>query len=551
MKRLILSFLIATAAWAQLSMQQRVDDFNYLSGVLNRNYAAYEWKQKVLGFDLLETRPWLEKVRAAKDDFEYYDICIAYVASLSDANTYVQLPSDFVADLGFTADLYDGKAIIDLIDRQKLPLSKYDLALGDELVSMDGIPVERLIQEYGKYGIESNKRSTDRFAVDFLTYRQQAYVTRAADVGATARVAIRKADGTTETLDLPWTKTGTPMQVGPVPDFTAESKSEPVLDSLDRAAQPRFRTARNLAAAADADPVEVSATGALAPLFTLPADFQRRLGTGRTDQISSGSYLSAGKRIGYLRIPSATASTAFLNQLDGELVWLSANTDVLVLDQMRDRITNICASERVAARFVGRSFTQPGFAYRGTLANVRLYEDALDNATAAGAPDATIGILGDILRALRQAYAENRGMTGALPVCGTSLTDRPVTTVSYTKPILLVVDEFSSDLVPAILQDEGRAKVFGMRTRGTLGLSLAVRGSAFGETVIFVKDALMVRSKSVKNPGYPDGPYVESSGVHPEVVEDFMTIDNYKRKGVGFVEAFTKSALDLISDPRP
>ena len=65
MKRLMLGFLIASAAWAQLSMQQRVDDFNYLSGVLNRNYAAYEWKQKVFAFDMLETKPWLDRVLKA------------------------------------------------------------------------------------------------------------------------------------------------------------------------------------------------------------------------------------------------------------------------------------------------------------------------------------------------------------------------------------------------------------------------------------------------------------------------------------------------------
>ena len=552
MRRLILAVLATgCAAWAQMSMQQRVDDFNYLAGLLNRNHAAYEWKQRVFGFDMLDTKPWLERVRNAKDDFEFYDLCMEYVGSLRDANTYLQLPSDFEAYLGFTADLYDGKAIVEFIDRAQLPAARFAIATGDELVSIDGIAIGRIIADYGKYGIEGNQRATDRFAVDFATYRPQAFVPRAGELGATSKVVLRKPDGEMVTLDLPWLKFGTPMKVGPVPEFGEKLASAASYeDVLSR----RFRLTagrQKRATAGGPEPAELNAI-TVAPVFNLPANFGARLGRGRADQIFSGSYQAEGKRIGYLRIPAATTGAAFLTQLDTEIVWLAANTDVLVLDQMRDRLTDVCAGERVAARFIGRNFTQPGFAIRATWSNLLAYEDTLELLKDLGAPADLVGGFEDIVRALRAAYSQNRGMTGAVPFCGVDLEnrlpvrDRAGSVVAYTKPILLLTDELSTDFVPAILQDEGRAKVFGSRTRGYQGQSFGLAGPAFSEMFLSVKDAAMVRSKSVKNPGYPEGPYVENAGVHPEVEVEYRTLENRRTNGAAYVEAFTKAALALL-----
>lgn len=556
MRILAAILLLAGTAFAQMSMQQRIDDFTYLSSLMNRNYAPYEWKRQLFGFDMLDLKPWLERVRDAKSDSEFYDICIDYVASLKDYNTYLELPSDFEAYLGFTADLYDGKAIVEFIDRAQLPSARYSIALGDEVLSIDGRKIEDLLGEYAKYSIDGNPQATRRLSMDSITYRSQLYNPHAAEVGTTSSVEIRKADGSVVTLNLPWATYGTPMRTGPLPDFTSESASLPFheqfLTALDRGAPVRKAARLTLSADIESSTPEIQGIGNLAPLYTLPANFQVRLGRGRTDAIYSGWYESGGKRIGLLRIPSFANSAALFSQLDTEIVWLNDNTDVLIVDQMRDRLQSICAAERTAARFIGKPFRQPGFEVRATWTTVINFQQAVESAFENGADDDTIAGLQAILNDLRTAYSENRGRTGPLPLCGTTIDRQPVNDrngrlVAYTKPILLVTDDLSSDFFAAAIKDAGIAKQFGIRTRGVLGTGISVLGPAYSEMTVYIKDSMMTRAGPVMSPGYPDSAYVESTGVHPEFVEDFMTMENYRLRGVPFVESFTRAALSLLS----
>ena len=99
----------------------------------------------------------------------------------------------------------------------------------------------------------------------------------------------------------------------------------------------------------------------------------------------------------------------------------------------------------------------------------------------------------------------------------------------------------------AAIKDAGIAKQFGIRTRGVLGTGISVLGPAYSEMTVYIKDSMMTRTGPVKSPGYPDSAYVESTGVHPEFVEDFMTMENYRLRGAPFVESFTRAALSLLS----
>jgi hypothetical protein len=112
MKRPIAFAVLAAAtilpAAAQMTREQKLADFQQLAAVYAKNYAPYEWKRDALGFDLFRIGPWLERAARSKDDLEFYDVCIEYVASLNDAHDGFELPSGFYASLGFSADLYDG-----------------------------------------------------------------------------------------------------------------------------------------------------------------------------------------------------------------------------------------------------------------------------------------------------------------------------------------------------------------------------------------------------------------------------------------------------------
>ena len=102
--------------FAQLTREQRAFDFQNLSAMFARRYAPIEWKKQAFRVDLLDIKPWLARIAAAKDDLEFFEIEAEYVAALDDVHTGFQMTSSFSASLGITVDIYDGKVLLDSIN---------------------------------------------------------------------------------------------------------------------------------------------------------------------------------------------------------------------------------------------------------------------------------------------------------------------------------------------------------------------------------------------------------------------------------------------------
>ena len=141
MRRLALGVLlviVTTAAYGQLTPDQKISDFLNVAAVYDKNYGPYEWKRDAIGFDLLNVAPWIERVAATKTDLDFYEVMVSYVAALNDAHDNYALPSNFVARLNFGVDIYDGKLLVDTISRNRLPASEFPFVIRYELVSIDG-----------------------------------------------------------------------------------------------------------------------------------------------------------------------------------------------------------------------------------------------------------------------------------------------------------------------------------------------------------------------------------------------------------------------------
>src|SRR5215468_8888896 len=96
----LLLLIFASPLSAQLSTDQRVFDFQSLAALFEKRYAPADWKFQAFGFDLFDLKPWLDRVRAAKDDLEFFEIEAEYVAKLQDTHTGFQIPSNYAARLG-------------------------------------------------------------------------------------------------------------------------------------------------------------------------------------------------------------------------------------------------------------------------------------------------------------------------------------------------------------------------------------------------------------------------------------------------------------------
>jgi hypothetical protein len=553
---IVLLGILPSSCIAQLTVPQKVSDFRVLVGHYDKYYAPYELKKQLFNFDALLISPWLDRVAATTSDLDFYELCVEYVASLNDTHDSFGIPSDFVARLGFTTDLYDNKLLVDSINRTLIPLALYPIVNGDELVSIDGVPVEQLLSDFSKYGRQGNPRSTRRLTAARLTIRPQSVMPHAADVGDSAIVVIRSnQDGSLKTYTIPWSKTGTPIkQEGPIPTpilsaaAQVESTEPPIVDDpVPDYLQPLI----------DAQQSGVSAEfglngyGARTPLFALPAGFVLRRGLSSTDFFYSGTFSAGGYRIGFLRIPNygPTSTTAGLAELDGEIAFFQANTDGLVIDEMRNNGGNLCFGENVMTRFALGPFESTSFELRAFYSRLANFYASLESAKAAGADQSVIDSYQAIVDQLMSAYRENRGLTGPLPLCTPNITRLP-NSIRYTKPTMMMIDEFSTstaDSVPAMFQDAGRGPLFGWRSNGAGGNNTTFSSGAFSEGFEGMTLALQVRPKIVSTPEYPPSRLIENVGVRPDIQVDYMTKDNLLQQGKPYVDAFTAAIVDLIT----
>jgi hypothetical protein len=215
MKRaLALLSISAGLSWGQLTPGQKLEDFQNLASLYAKLYAPEHWKVELFNYNLFKISPWITMVQQTTNDLDFYEIMSEYVAALNDGHSIYFNPSDFLAFLPFTCDIYDGKVLIDSID----PTSGFSFQVGDELVMVDNETTDKFITDFSRFFSYANPVSTSRFAVGLIPFREQAIDPKAEALGATATVVIRRQKGNLETYTIPWVKSGTPLtEIGPVP----------------------------------------------------------------------------------------------------------------------------------------------------------------------------------------------------------------------------------------------------------------------------------------------------------------------------------------------
>ena len=613
MKRLLavsILLCIAPICFAQLSHQQKHDDFASLVGLYDKQYAPYEWKVQAFDFDLLKLQPWLAQVNSSHDDLTFYDICVRYVASLQDSHDACIVPSFYEAYLPILADRYDGKVLIDFIDRTALPQETYPFAVGDELVSVDGKHVEEWVVSLGPYSVngQGNPVTRDRLAIATMLDRYQGYYPFANKIraGDKATIVVKGQNGTTASYELPWATLGIPFDgSGPVPNpggkpFTvrtafSESSVKRSMRQIDQAEKNSWdiwtgeHPSREVPSAPKGldriqqlqefsafEPDHVLAGSlfpfnAFFPAFAPPPGFKLRLGAKSTDEFVSGTFPVGGRNVGFIRIPSfgPISRTNAINQFRTETVFFQQNTSGLVIDLMSNGGGNICYAYNLA-QFLS---PQP---FQALSARVRASEQWLLNLESIlvfqqlnGVSQSDIDLTSDMIEEIQRARVENRGLTNPIQAyspaaeCNSSggllylpAKDSQGNNIAYTKPILLLTDNFtisSAEMFAAKLQDENRVSVYGVRTDGGGGNNFrySYASGPYGESTVVVTQSLMVRNHNVSTPGLPSAPYIENIGIQPDFVADFKTKANLLTGGQPFVAGFSQAISKLITAGNP
>jgi C-terminal processing protease CtpA/Prc len=264
----------------------------------------------------------------------------------------------------------------------------------------------------------------------------------------------------------------------------------------------------------------------------------------------------AGYTIGFIRIPSFSPGnqSRAVRQFQAEIAYFQANTDGLVVDDMRNPGGSVGYLNLLAQQLMPYPFRTVAYEVRATSGWVQSFSSSLSQAKAAGASQSTIDTYQNLLNAVLDANAQNRGRTGPLPVDGPTIERQPArdangNMIAYTKPLIVLVDEFSAsggDLFPATIQDNARGPILGMRTMGLGGTVSDVNATAYSEAITRVTQSLMNRKNPVVTSDFPAAPYVENIGVRPDIVVDYMTRDNLLYGGNTFVATFMSAIADQI-----
>ncbi len=534
-------------------------DFQDLAANVSKNYAFYEWKRDAIQFDGLDLAPWLDRVRKAQDDLEFWTICSQYIASFKDSHSVFQLPSDFIATLGFDVDVYEGKVYVDSLF---LSQARSKLAIGDELVAIDGKPVSDLIDGIASQIGSGNALSGRRFAASLLVNPEQDLVAGAIQIPASAMLMIHRQDGSTDTVVLRWITNGTPYtQAGPVP-------------SLQSASSPRTRAAapRDTGSGQGGDPTPtymmrarkrqhfqvkprrfLAGFGELAPVFDLPGGFVQRRGTGDFDTTFTGTFSAGGYRIGYLRVADFLGFSR--DELQGEMAFLGANTDGMIVDMTRNPGGSGCAVEELASAFAPQGLNSLGVSVRATWEDILGISEDLAFAEEFGATETEIAELRAVLAAYKDAFQKNRGLTTPLPLCSITqnigpLQDALGNSIAYDKPVLVLVDGLTAsaaELFSAILQDNGRAVLYGSTTDGAGGSPNGFSSGIYSESMVNLAQAIAIRNQTIVTMDFPAAPYIENIGVRPDVAADYQTVDNLLNRGKSYVDGFTRQMVDYIA----
>ena len=551
-----LALLVCTVCRGQMTPAQKASDFTQLAATYAVNYGPLDWKRTALGFNLLDIGNWVNQAMQTQDDLDFYELCVAYVASLDDAHDAFLLPSDFAADLGFSADVYDGKVIIDAVSRSRLPSVRFPFYPGDELISVDGVAAQDLIQSLSKYSIAANSLSTRRIAAAYISHRDQEIMPHAHLVPDTSTVVIRLQQGGIQSFSIPWKKSGTPITVvGPVigpsgiapARATAEASVPDYMRPLMKLRNMRVPAYRSLVG-----------FGARAPVFQLPGSFVLRMGSQPYDFFYSGVFQAQGLRIGYIRIPSFDfflSSDDFQTEID----YMQQNTDGLIVDVMRNPGGDPCAAEDLLQRLIPTPFRNVGLEIRATWNWVESFTQALQDAESMGAASDVISEYQNLLQQVTAAYLTPSGRTDALPICDATLDLQPATdsngqVIAYNKPLMLLTDELSAsaaEYFAAVLQDNHRAILFGMRTMGAGGNVDVFPTTTYSNGAATLTESLMHRMNPVATSDYPAAPYVENIGVRPDIALDYMTLDNLNHRGAAFVQAFSDAMVNYINSSMP
>ena len=527
------------------------------------HYAPVEWKQQTFQVDFVKEYERIrEAVRSnpAITQREFQDMLADFVSKTRDYHTGIHFFSTERARLPLSIMSAGGRYYLAYIDRASMPESAFPFQPGDEVVEFDGKPVAEAVKSLIR---TPNTAETDaRLAEMHLTNRIRQ-IGNDVPKGPVS-LKIKDASGRVQDVRMNWqympemvpadvpVRDGgilphTPGEDGPVRK-PASGLRELLEKLLPTMAHPHAEALSRMAKDQADNKFMIGSRESFVPklgkvLWEIPKE----------SPIHAYVYEDAkGRKIGYIRIPDYMGEEPHV-QIFAQLVAQFQNvTDGLVIDQVNNPGGNMFYMAQLESMLTDRPLLAPKHRVIAGESDAYWAASVLQKAMSGGM---MMNAMADELKELLSGLTAMQGVLQYARFilselkAGRRLT-RPVhlfgmdkiaphPQARYTKPILVLVNEtdFSAgDFFPAILQDNGRAKIFGVRTAGAGG---GVKSVEFPNQV-----GIAGLSYTWTIAERPNGQPIENLGVTPDIAYQ-ITADDLRTDFSGY-KAAVNAGLDSM-----
>lgn len=547
MKRIIplvvLFTIICSVSFAGLTTEQRVNDAQMIVDLFEHRYGPLPWKSELLGINhMAMASELLTSAYEATSDEEFFQAIALYLGTFQDAHVSYSFPSSYIATLGFDADDIGGNVIITYIERELLPEDIFPFSIGDRIIALDGISVDELRAELSLLDSLGTTRADARNAAQNLVWRAQAKFPFMPE--GRALVTIEPHNGSPAvTVDIPWITKGLPF--APIAVYLNKSKASSAATKPAPRALDRLRSiVSSVGVEGYEDEEEIGE-----PPFTLWPDFMQI----EDAPFFAGTFALGAKKIGFIRIETFAETWEQLDKifefLKRIVPRLQKNTDALILDLTGNGGGDLCYGEVLAGFFIDQPIPGIATCIKPTRKWVTEFEWALEEA-----PEDDIEILINTIRVIREALVRDDRLTEPFRLCSPLKHVPPATTlddvdITYTKPLLILVNAFSAsmgEIFPAMLQDPGRAMIFGTRTMGAGGNVVGVGPMGNSDIAVSVTESLVWRSRDVALSNGTTTRYIENVGVIPDYPYE-VTLEDFLLGYEGYRAAIESALTNMIN----
>lgn len=561
--------------------EKMIDDLKVIENCFEVKYALKEWKKIFNGWDLKEQMSFAKKKILQKEQItvrDYQMIVKQFFNSPYDYHVDVNFFSTAISFLPFKIKSAEGRYFIDELhtvteDSLGSPNKKTIdlLAVGDEILEFNGKPIALALEEFRIQELGDNNSPTN------YAYAQYYFTQRIGEIGHTlaegpVNILVRScktAEVSKHTLHWEVINeeiTDAPYKTGFYFPFSSPNKQKKIhpfflkemtlsshyallkanrqifldrhfFEEEDEEEEDHFDLKRKNGYLPDLGEV----------IWEAPSTFKYRAYVFKNAE---------GRKIGYIRIHDYLANVDHPKHFSFLINIFEDKTDALVIDQLDNPGGILLYSYTVASMLI----TEPIelFPQKVTLTQEDLYFALNDSKELAKAnnKEKDEDILGfpaeqffeclkHNVKFIIDEWNEGRQLTALDYVYGIKYL-MPHTWGTYSKPILVLINERAGscgDLLPALLQDNHRATLFGKNTAGGGGYVLeSEHPSQFGISSYRLAGSFVERYN--KQP-------IENLGVSPDIPYELTIADLQGNEGGERYQDYIKAVNEALNHLLP